>query len=491
MMVMGYAQASDARSLQLWVGLFDTEDPPPVTFRIDGADVVAVPMSPMRPIRDAVFGPTGKPANHRGIFRIDGRDPGRRYRVEIIAGQDHRVLPTSTLPDALPAKLDGSFNILLCSCYYQPEDASGLLGTVASQVMLRPQLTMMLGDQIYGDLPLFEDLPEDEPGIRQKLGEKYRRNWVTPQLGAGGLASVLARAPVVCVADDHEYWNNFPFRQTQLPNTWTDTRRGRWQRAAQDLFEDYQLAGPAGGVQRIDIEPLSMLVVDMRSLRDEAFGRLVSDATLVEMRQWASDLIARKQAGNPSVGLLSSGQALFVSAASDSAKRKADAEMANYAQFEQAVMPLLEALADEGIPVVYVTGDVHWGRVAQGVDVRSGRVLLHEVIASPSRLIRVPLIDSGKEAMGSLRGIFGKRDPWPRHSNPGEVPEHLGTSKRFQLHCDVKAGEGHGQRGDHIAILSFSRAGRGVDFNVTYYAISTDKPLGKSLTTRTYELRVH
>jgi hypothetical protein len=39
-------------------------------------------------------------------------------------------------------------------------------------------------------------------------------------------------------------------------------------------------------------------------------------------------------------------------------------------------------------------------------------------------------------------------------------------------------------------VISFARAGGGVDFSVTYYGVSQDKAMAKSLTTPTYELRI-
>jgi hypothetical protein len=263
----------------------------------------------------------------------------------------------------------------------------------------------------------------------------------------------------VCVADDHEFWNNYPFKQTQLPKTWTKDGRDQWKSAALALYEDYQLPGvKAGGAQRIDVDPLKILVVDMRSLRDEEFKRLMLDPTMRQIRDWASDLIQAKQDGHPAFGLLSSGQALFITAPTDSKKRSVDAEMSNYDQFAAEVMPQLERLADERIPVVYVTGDVHWGRVSQGLDLRSNRMLLYEVITSPSRLIRVPLVDTAKETLNVAKGIFGRVDPWPRHSDAGSVPDRIGTGGRFQLQCDLEHGGGYAQRGDQVAIMSFSRS---------------------------------
>ena len=163
--------------------------------------------------------------------------------------------------------------------------------------------------------------------------------------------------------------------------------------------------------------------------------------------------------------------------------------MSNYAQFGELLVPTLERLSDAGIPVVYVTGDVHWGRVAQARDVRTDRFMVYEVIVSPSRLIRIPALDTLKEAGAGLGGLFGKSNPWPRHATAPDVPKRLGESGRFRPELDVETSWGYRRQGDQVAVMSFSRAGSGIDFSVTYYAITDDKALGKSETTRTYELR--
>lgn len=490
-MLTAYTQAAGQRALQVWVGIFDTENPPAVTFEINEVSVAPTVIAPMREIRDAMAGSAGRPINHRAIFGFAGLEPDKPYRLVIRAGTDRFALVARTLPAAVPQTLDGTFNLLLCSCYSQPDDASGLLGTIVSQIKLEPHLTLMLGDLIYGDLPLFEDLPDDSLGIAQKLGEKYRRNWTMAQFGAGGLGPVLTRAPVACVADDHEFWNNFPFRQTQLQNTWTLGGRKRWGDAATALHEDYELSGGAGGTQRIDVPPLSVLVVDMRSLRDDAFDRLMSDETLQAIRDWVSELVRAKRNGDPKYGVLVSGQALFVEAAPDAKRETVDAEMANYGQFTRDILDQIDLLAEEGIPLVYITGDVHWGRVSRGRDVKSNRVLLHEIIVSPARLIRVPFVDTAKEAGSMIRGIFGKPEPWPRHAVPSTVPTQFGKNGRFRLECDPADGSGMTQRGDQVAIVSFSKSGQGLDFTVSYYAITQDKALAKSRTTRPFQLRIN
>lgn len=482
MSLAAYAQAAEPGLIRLWVGLFDTEQPPPLAFRIDGQPATPLGAPALTPIRDRTTGPGGLPANHRGVFSFVVPQPGRPYRVEVQAGAWRHELVTPALPHAVPQVLDGSFNILLCSCYFQPEDASGLLGTIVSQIQRSPQLTLMLGDQVYLDLPLFEDLPETEPALSQRLGEKYRRNWASSALGIAGLGPVLARAPVACLPDDHEFWNNYPFEQKQLPNTWRGAVRRRWADAALALYDDYQRTG-VHGAQRIDVEPLKLLLIDTRCRRDDRFERLMSEETMAAVEQWAADLLAARAAGQPVVGLLASGQALFIDAPQrESDKRNVDAELANYEQFHP-LYRAIERLADAGVPVLYITGDVHWGRVASGTDLRSGRTLLHEVICSPSRLIRVPFADAARESWAGVRGIFGKPPPWPRHTEPEDVPERFGDNRRFGLRNLFK------QRGDQVAVLSFSRAGNGVDFQATYYAVHPDKAIAKSQSTERIPLR--
>jgi hypothetical protein len=490
-MLAAYVQAGPPDQLQIWVGIFDNEHPAAPELTVNGRRMAAQVVAPLHPIRDSMLGPGGRPINHRTIVRLDGREAGTPYDVKISAAGETISLATKTLPKRLPATLEGTFNVLLCSCYSQPEDASGLLGTVVSQIMQRPDLTLMLGDQIYGDLPIMEDLPDDDAGVAQTIGEKYRRNWLSLQLESGGLATVLGRAPVLCVADDHEYWNNYPYQQKQLPKTWEDAGRKQWRKVATALYEDYQLAGQAGGTQRVDIDPLKIITVDMRSGRDEDFERLVCSRTMREIHQWADEIVKAKQAGEPAFGLFTSGQALFTTPTEESRRKSVDAELGNYTQFAKEIVPVFDRLAAEHIPVIYVTGDVHWGRISHAIDSRSGRVAIYEVIASPSRLIRIPVVDAAKEAAAWAGGIFGKAKPWPRHSDADPVPPRLSEAPHFRIERDLDARRGHAQRGDHVAVMSFAAAGGGLDFTVSYYPISEDKVIGAPQEVGPFELRIN
>ncbi len=487
MMLAAWPQVGAADELQLWIGIFGSEQPPMPTFEIGGQAALPIGTPQLNPIRDRQTGPRGLPLNHQGVFRLAARGPDRPHLVAVRAGGDRIERIVHSLPSAVPAKLDGTFNLLLASCYFQPEDSGGMLGNIVAQLPIRPHMTLLAGDQVYLDLPLFEDLPESEPALSQFLGDKYRRNWLSETLGIAGLHALLTRAPALCIPDDHEFWNNYPFKQAQLPGTWAEDGRTRWCAAAQSLYEDYQQGGPPGSAAsswRIDIDPLRMLILDTRCRRGGDFaaaaGLMASEAKAA-LLAWETDLAAALAAGKPVIGLLAAGQALFVDLPEDSAARWKDAELANYEEFDR-VEGALERLATAGVPVIFLTGDVHWGRIAEAVHMPSGRAMLYEVICSPSRLIDTPGTDQLALVGNSLRGIFGRAETWPRHPEPPNPPSRFGRGRQF---TPIKVFH---RRGDQVALVQFSRAGRGLEMQVSYHAIHADPEVAQPETAGPFPL---
>lgn len=487
MMISAWPQVAPAGELRLWLGAFGTEAPPAPSFSVNGQPAAALSPVAWRAIRDREVGAGGRPANHQAVVRLAAQGPDRPHRITIVAGGSRIERTVHTPPAEVPSTLDGSFNLLLASCYFQPEDAGGLLGTIVSQLPVRPHMTLLAGDQVYLDLPLFEDLPEREPALSRALGDKYRRNWTSAALGIAGLEPVLTRAPTLCIPDDHEFWNNFPFKQVQLPGTWTPERRALWQAAAQALYEDYQQGGAPGSAPaawRVDVAPLAMLVLDTRCARRDdldAPGTLMAPGAVEALATWEADLLAARASTTPRIGLLASGQALFVDRPGTTDAKLKDAELANYAQFD-LVERTLERLADAGVPVVYATGDVHWGRVSEALHLPSGRRLLHEVICSPSRLIETPFADQKAQLANTLRGLFGRRQTWPRHAEPPAPPARFGRARRFA------PTQVFGRRGDQVALLQFTRAGHGLELRVSYHAIHPDPAVARPETVGPFTL---
>lgn len=468
MRLLAWAQPVDAGlrmppgSLAFWLGAFDTLTAPDLTrlaVAIDGhrAALIGPPVA-FQPLRDGharnwqtrliVAGPVPQRQTHGGLtvpqsvrFQLDGTDC---------------VCMTRSLPAQVPNDGDGAFRVLLSSCYSELQDASRRLSAMVA-TLPRADLAVLAGDQVYLDLPVTENLPGDETALRRALGEKYRRNFVgVPGAKPAGLERLLAAAPVVCLADDHEFWNNYPYAQAQLPDTWTRSGRERWQRVARDLYEDYQCSDRQAATRavRLDVAPLKLLFLDLRSQRREADGKpceLIDPQAREAFDAWAEALLDAHREGAAPTGLLSSGQILFQKRPGWFDRRFVDAEMANYRDFDW-IHDTLHRLAQAGVPVLYISGDVHWGRIARAMHAeRPGWTALTEVIASPS-----VQISGSRSAAPAKPKTFGPDSAGNRY-----VVERLFPNDGRVL-------------GDHVAMLEFTMSAGRLALRVTVHPVPGD-----------------
>lgn len=470
MQLFAYNQIGQPDELLVWVGIVGAYPAPSVTFEISGLSVVAELLPPgFEPLGDEVCDARGKPLNHRALFRLQWPATSDRFGITVrIPGTMIKTSLTSRRPPAsLPAKTMASFNLLLSSCYYQLNDKSRALADVIKAIKPVPDFTYLAGDQVYLDLPSLQNLPGNKKRLAQTLGKKYYTNWFSTSLGQPGLADVLSHGPVFCVPDDHEFWNNFPLTQAQLGNTHSEQDRANWQEIAQRLYERYQMSpAQACGFFRQDIEPLSMLFLDGRTRRDAGGEQMFNDATHVAIEKWMQDLIARKKNNQPAVGLLSSGQALLIEEPGRWARKLADMEMPNYKDFPRLTGALAK-LFDYEIPVIYITGDVHWGRIVEGTNYK-GKKLFYEVIASPSRLIDTAISDQKNDIKNAWHTLLGDAKPFPKHP---DAPCDLAGIRMGNLNLSTK----HQQQGDHVALLRFHAIAGGLEFSVDYICTDPDE----------------
>lgn len=456
----------------IWVGVLGVYPPPDVCFEIAGQPVAAQLLAPgFMPLGDDVCDARGTPINYSGIFKVDWPATSERFTINLSANTCKASLTSRRPPLQLPLKSSASFNLLLSSCYYQPNDKSRALADIIKQIKPAPDFTVLAGDQVYLDLPSQQDLPSDKTALAKTLGKKYQLNWFSNNTRQPGLANILRHGPVLCVPDDHEFWNNFPLFQVQLDNTHCEQDRVNWADIANRLYERYQRSpAQAAGFFRQDIAPLSMLFLDGRTQRDAEGLCMFNSETHAAIEQWKTDLLAGKQQGLPAVGLLSSGQALLVETPGPWARKMADMEMPNYADFALLTRALAELFAAE-IPVLYITGDVHWGRIVEGKNTR-GKILFYEVIASPSRLIDTNCVDEYKIARNNWRSLFGQGEDFPCHPTAAEVD----CLKFANLRLQIK----HRQRGDHVALLRFHATPAGIEFSVDYVCTDADEKLRRA-----------
>jgi hypothetical protein len=333
------------------------------------------------------------------------------------------------------------------------------------QSTLRPNLTLLLGDQVYLDLPTLQDFDDDIRWLAAKFERDYTTNWRGPT----GYGQVLATAPSISIPDDHEYWNNYPHASPFIGNTWKEAGRIRWREAARTLYEGFQQPWPTspGEATVLDVLPLSFFLSDTRTFRDENRARTMNPAEQQQFRDWINHVKS-----NRLYGIFVSGQSLFENPAKELGGKVGDYAFANYGDYNDIARSLAE-LVDAGRPILCITGDVHWGRVTSVSDrFHSGRTSIFEVISSPASLVTTVGQDQISQIGAFFSGLFGKRDPWPRHSDADTPPEFLASSalqNRFQTSAL------HRQKGNHVALLSFRQNAGGVQWRVSYYAIHTDR----------------
>lgn len=418
--------------------------------------------------------------NFVGVYEFTEVEPGISHAVGVQAtvGADtgRSELLTTPLPAAVPPTLDRPFNVLLVSCFHQAEDrgyAAASLGALTG--ISKPDLTLLMGDQVYLDLPTLRNFPKDPIRLAAKFEEDYRKNWQTEV----GFSNLLKLAPTASLPDDHEYWNNYPHVSPIIENSWKAPDRKSWTTAADALYEAFQFShdsggyaphpGPAqmGDAQVFDVAPLSFFLADGRSRRDfnRQFVHTTREAS--QLAHWVNQVVTQRR-----IGIFISGQSLLDPPASVREGFVADYAMPNYQDFE-AITKLLAAIPAAGLPLVLLTGDVHWGRVTEAKDTVSGAIIV-EVISSPTSLVS----SVGKDQWLRLKHVFDRDERWPRHSAADPPPQFF-WSDTFgkRLRCSVKQPDP--QKGNHVAVLGFTRSGSGVEMTVSFIPIHHEASVRK------------
>lgn len=439
----------DPTKLRVWLGIFDLpalDAVPALSWALDGRPVQATTVRPLAPVQ-----PDGLSHTLSGVFELEvpEHSPSGRHEVSLTLS-DHPEATTTVVTRASPASLpessDETFNLLLVSCYYQPHD--GGLGQLVGSLegLDRPHLTLTVGDQVYLDNPPLEWMPWDIAGMATLLEAKYRRNWLEvssepsfPQ----GYSSVLRSAPVAAIPDDHEYWNNFPHAASFKVGTWSGRMRRDWACVARNLYDGFQLAEKDRYTYVIDVDPLCILMLDNRTGRDAEDDRTMSDSDRTVLESWVERLEQDPQL----IPVIVTGPSLLQPPKKWPWKSIVDRNIANYRDYRD-IMSVLARLMRAGRSVLALTGDVHYGRIAEAA-LPGATGTLVEIISSPSALV------SGRSPLADTRGF------------------DLDVGGVGKLGCRVLwpvAGD-ESMRGDHVALLQFRRRPYGVDVETTYWMV--------------------
>jgi hypothetical protein len=236
------------------------------------------------------------------------------------------------------------------------------------------------------------------------------------------------------------------------------------------MYKGFQLPYPLklGDPFILDVPPVSFFLADLRHGRSEGTAQLMTPAAYQQLDDWVTRLIAQGR-----FGVFVSGQSLFAEPVGKLAGSVGDYQLADYDDFPRLVRSLMR-LTDAGLPLVCLTGDVHWGRFTQAVDTRSGRKAVHEVISSPASLVTMVGLDQINRLRSTLGELIGRSKPWPRHPRP-QMPSDFFAQRIMgsRFFCPPPS-EAFQQYGNQVAMLGFRQMGGGLDMRVMYYEISLD-----------------
>jgi hypothetical protein len=306
-----------------------------------------------------------------------GRECNLRLEAQLNEKDGWRAVPNvsatfDTLPLQLPRTGNGQFGIAFGSCFYEKED-NGKTALAYKKIHnspdARPNIKLLLGDQVYLDLELSRWAPHrlSTQQIRELILRRYSQNWLS-------LGSMLKRGGTWFLVDDHEIWDDYPFTSTLpfvAPILTNDDMRHTWELACKNAASSIQ--GAAGVFRHTSVGNLSIGVLDTRFERTE--GRFVAPDQLAALTDWLAkatgptvlamqQLMFRKQLDHGPLGIGAGHQ---------------------LSSFEGQYAALANAIIHAPHDVVLLTGDVHFGRVAQVEVEREGQRnhKIIEIVSSP------------------------------------------------------------------------------------------------------------
>jgi len=370
--------------------------------------------------------------------------PGTEYDVLVAlnggSGHPRKTCNFETLPTSLPVGASGQgasrpFSVFAGSCfaYHHDNYRAGLTyAKLYDDKKLRPHVKFLMGDQVYLDQPVASFgmqralLPRSSTRI--KVLSDYIHSWER-------LDRMLARGGAYFLADDHEFWNDYPYTPLKLvwPAFSAPSFRKYWETVARKKFLEFQGGGASrtlstGLLARTFSvgSDISFCVLDSRLGRSESRGRFTTNAAMSKFVRWAKGL--------SSPGVLVISQPLMTPAVS-----KANMIVAhpvsdrNLPFFSAQYRELLEALVRSKFPILVISGDVHFSRVAEAElkDIQGNKNRLVEIITSPMSLLTINSPPAGRWEIG----VDTSPSKMPPVTLPGFVPTtisytHAGQAKK-------------------------------------------------------------
>lgn len=470
--------STDCNSIRVWVGATYKTSKPQLEWTIEPIStnnetliqnpIEIKPLESARP--DNLLNDLTESRIFTGIFEFKGCSPDSEYKIKV---KDEYGASFETIIRTIPSKIPENrwFNILLVSCYHYYTDVGLQIGQIQNKIPLdlRPDVTFLMGDQVYLDLPTFKIFPGDIAGLAARFEQDYIRNWQgiinsyipKTNLQLNGYAKLLSLAPSISLPDDHEFWNNFPNWSIFIGKSYNKVHRDNWEMCSKAMYSAFQIRNnnPVGSNDVFDIKPLSFFFADTRTNRDENKEYLLKTNEFDELQDWTSKV----NGDNSIYPFFLSGQSIFANAASFIKGKIADYELPNYNDYGY-IIDCLKTLNDQDKRVTCLTGDVHWGRIAALTKPNGKKPDFVEIISSPSSLVDSPI-----DKIGAFFKKIFTSDKWPKHDYPKDI-------KDLNVSSFSKYGKENFRRqeGNHVAILSFKRSGSGIENKVNYLPVTSE-----------------
>lgn len=355
-----------------------------------------------------------------------------------------------TLPARLP---ENGFTLSIGSCYWKFSQRTKTIinsGVYPPKDFDSPQIRFLLGDQIYNDMfgPSITGVVKQPDSY-----ENYRNQWAD-----FSFQSFFQQTPNAVLADDHEFWNNYPHWNLHLAfwqNSLNKTGVDHVQNTALDCFNNYQL--PLNPDRHksfsFNIYPLEFFVLDTRIKRTHYHAEKPSFVDPLEKSQLLTWLNTLK---GPGVLILGDVVADKTANTWTSVFRAGDFGLPDYGN---DFHDLWNALRSAKHDVIVLAGDIHYGRFGfikvpprNENDDRKGTVF--ECVSS---------------ALCLLESSPDEYDPFIKFDASGnlELNDALEYVNIFSTQKGIS----------NYAVINFREYGGGVEIKVGYYNVKDGSSL--------------
>ena len=287
------------------------------------------------------------------------------YVVEDRTSGSLQELVLRTLPRHIGSE---GLTIVVGSCYYEGfGKAAGYLAGLRSTRFSLPAFKLLIGDNLYVDIG--PTRPGRDTGYTETVDRYLTYFWQS------WYADVLSTLPTFTTWDDHEFWNNYPEKQTWLLRSYpSSAHRPVYIKAGNECLKLFQrtLNPPsivtAGGSYIFEIPPISFFVADTRSgrtLHDDPARRMLSSGELGALENWTAKLQAP--------GVLVIGQPLWLTKGGKSDYNPPD--------FEEQYARIWKALDKSRFDILVISGDVHHSHV---LEIALRNRIIREFVTTPA-----------------------------------------------------------------------------------------------------------